>query len=91
MNRKNNSAKMNHAIEQLTAEGIHFDQPTRFQIKVGLINFDPDRGTIYVDGESKGRRERGFETFLELLKDGPHFELPRDQQIERSRMCHGDA
>ena len=69
MDRQNNSAKMNHTIEQLTAQGIHFDQPTRFQIKVGHFNFYPDRGTIYVDGESKGRRERGFETFLELLKN----------------------
>jgi hypothetical protein len=58
---------MKAVLERLAAEDIRHEQKSDFQIKVGPLNFYPDRETIYIDGDEKARPERGLENFLALV------------------------
>jgi len=59
---------MARAIGQLNAARIRFCRPTRFQLKIGNVNYYPDRGTIYIDGEAEPERERGINSLLDRVQ-----------------------
>jgi hypothetical protein len=59
---------MNCALERLRAERIRYQQTSEYQIKVGLYNFYPGKGTIFADGEEAVRTERGLDSFVALLR-----------------------
>lgn len=63
---------MHQAAAALARAGVHFLQPTGFQLKVGPYSFYPGKGTIYRDGDVRARPEKGLPAFLRLLRDEGH-------------------
>lgn len=68
----NHTTAMHQAAAALTRAGVHFHQPSGFQIKVGRFSFYPSKGTIFRDGEMHAREVRGLPAFLRLLRDEGH-------------------
>jgi len=64
----NTSLKMEVALAQLDEEGIHYRRTTEYQLKVGSYSYYPDKGTIFMDGNSKAHTERGLDTFITLIR-----------------------
>lgn len=50
------------AIDWCIAQGLGPVRPTKYQLKIGTLNYYPDSGTIQHDGE-KALKVRGFEAF----------------------------
>lgn len=65
--RSTDSAAMREAIDWLNNEGIPFIRPTNWQLKIGPINFYPDKGTIHCDDERR-HPEWGLAALQELLR-----------------------
>lgn len=63
---------MHQASAALARAGVHFQQPSGFQLKVGPFSFYPTKGTIFRDGETGARNERGLPAFLLILRDTGH-------------------
>ena len=63
------SNAMRDCSDALLKRGVAFERKTRWQIKIGPINFYPERGTIFVDGEAAPRQEEGLETLLTILDE----------------------
>lgn len=61
------TARMKEALKYFDDRGILFTRKTAWQIKHGKINFYPDRGTIFVDGENGARKETGLQEALLLV------------------------
>jgi hypothetical protein len=55
------------ALEWLKENAIPFRRPTYYQVKVGILNFWPDRGTITVDGGA-ALAPGGWDAFRELVR-----------------------
>lgn len=55
------------AIKALQARNIRFLRPTKYQLKVGDLSYYPGKGTIFRDGDVEALKERGIESFLELV------------------------
>ena len=66
IDRPNDTPLMRQAVLYLKNSSIEFIRPTAHQLKIGPINFYPDRGTIQLDGE-RARKERGLDALRELL------------------------
>src|SRR5215211_2987444 len=62
------SPAMRAAKDRLNREGIHFEQASRYQLKVDAFNFYPGKGTIFVDQELKVRKEKGLDAFITLVR-----------------------
>jgi hypothetical protein len=67
LRRAGDSMEMRAAVDQLQSQGVGFIRPTPFQLKIGDINFYPDKGTIYLDDRGKALKERGLPVLLEIL------------------------
>lgn len=59
---------MRAAIEALMQAAIKFTRPSTHQLKSGCLNFYPEKGTIYRDGDPGALKERGLDTFVRLTK-----------------------
>lgn len=59
--------KMRRAIEALNEASIRFARPTKYQLKVGDLNFYPTKGTIFRDRDDTALNERGLDAFIFLL------------------------
>jgi hypothetical protein len=46
---------------------LWYIRPTKYQVKIGDVNYYPDRGTIHVDGESRAS-ERYLDGLEKVLK-----------------------
>jgi hypothetical protein len=68
LRRPSDSSKMQQAIEWLENQGYSFSRPTEWQLKIGLFNFYPDRGTILRDGDRHSHPRRGLSALQELLE-----------------------
>lgn len=62
--------EMTKAIEWCQSKNIPIRRQTTFQLKIGPINFFPNKGTVHVD-EIGTLTERGLEVFQALL-ERPH-------------------
>jgi hypothetical protein len=58
---------MAEACARLKTARIPFHQLTGHQIKVGLVNYYPAAGTIFIDGEKK-LPTKGWTAFIDLLR-----------------------
>jgi hypothetical protein len=61
--------EMARAISELNGAGIEFCRPSRYQLKIGNLNYYPDRKTIYVDGADQAENDRGIEALIARLGD----------------------
>jgi len=61
------SGEMRAAITWLEKQGLLVRRPTEWQLKVGPINFYPDRGTIICDGEVEPLQSRGLGALRDFL------------------------
>lgn len=68
----NQTPAMHQASAALVRAGVNFQQPSPYQIKVGQFSFYPTKGTIFRDGETGARNERGLSAFLRILRDTGH-------------------
>jgi hypothetical protein len=64
----NDTDEMREAIELLTSEGVHFSRPTQYQLKIGDLNFYPDTGRIFRDGECEAWEQRGLDAIVSSLR-----------------------
>ena len=55
---------MTEALAKLQALGVEPDVPTEYQLKIGIVNYYPGKGTVFVDEEICRRDETGFEAFV---------------------------
>jgi hypothetical protein len=62
------SAKMRQAIDWLEEQGYPVSRLTEWQLKIGPINFYPDKGTILYDGDRHPHHDRGLAALQELLR-----------------------
>ena len=69
LRRAGDSPRMREAIDQLEALCVTLYRPTDYQLKVGKLNFYPDKGTIQFDA-CPALAERGLHAFLALIKAG---------------------
>lgn len=64
------SSLESHAMERdkniLRAAKIPFRQANRYQLKHGMLNYYPDKGTIFRDGDRDRLSERGVDAFMKL-------------------------
>jgi hypothetical protein len=67
LRRPDDSADMKAAVDWCEKTGLGVLRPTFFQLKVGHLNFYPDRGTIWIDG--KETLHGGLPTFQRLIHD----------------------
>lgn len=51
---------MMEAMAWLDERGIPYHHLPPYQLKIGILNFWPGRGTITVDGETQRRSEKGI-------------------------------
>ncbi len=58
---------MSEAIERLREAGIRFQQPTPYQLKVGLLNFYPSTGRITLDGGG-GKKGQDIDDFIDRAR-----------------------
>lgn len=61
------SDKMRQAIDWLETQGYSFSRPTEWQLKIGEINFYPDKGTIIRDRGRLPHPDRGLAALQKLL------------------------
>lgn len=54
-------------INWLKENKVFCKRPSKFQIKVGKLNFYPTSGKIVVDGDTYTASRSGFETFKKLI------------------------
>lgn len=76
------SLRMQLAIKRLVNCGYAVSRKSPHQLKVGSLNFYPDRGTITQDG-AKRIEQKGIEQFIALLKE--HEPCPRPRPAFRKR------
>ena len=60
------SVAMTEAIDWLSARGVPVRRVSPIQLKIGALNYYPDAGTIYRDGEQR-MRERGLAGLNQVL------------------------
>lgn len=56
------------AKERLVKEGFKVKETSRYQLKVGRVNFWPVTGTVTVDGERTPRRGQSIDDVARLLR-----------------------
>ena len=59
---------MKEAYAWLQRKKIQFIRPSMYQLKIGELNYYPDRGTIQIDG-MRANQERGFGAFKAIIED----------------------
>ena len=59
---------MRNAIEALIELGVKFSRPGSHHLKVGPLNFYPNTGRIYQDGDAKAWETHGLEAFIAHLR-----------------------
>lgn len=62
------SAEMHATIKWLEEARYSFIRPSGNQLKVGRINFYPNTGTIYCDGDAGASPHRGLKAFQHMVK-----------------------
>jgi hypothetical protein len=67
--------------------GLSYIRPTKFQVKIGNVNYYPDKGTVHVDGESRASERflDGLEKILRREKLLTHYQpkiLPHPLDIK---------
>jgi hypothetical protein len=70
--RSGDSPRTLWAIKRLRQEGYFVSRPTDYQIKVGDLNFWPDKGTITRDGQRGRLSEQGLDALIALLPRRHH-------------------
>lgn len=60
------SEAMEHAKTAMRSAKMPFRQTSPYQLKYGRLNFYPDTGTIFRDGERVKLKEQGIVTFMQL-------------------------
>lgn len=69
LNKKELAANaMKDAMAWLDERGVVYLHLPPHQIKIGMINFWPGKGTITVDGEQQRRGAKGLPALAKLLK-----------------------
>jgi hypothetical protein len=63
LNLAGDGPEMREAIAALIDLGVRVQRTSKFQLKVGPINFWPNRGTITIDGKPP-LKEKGLDEFL---------------------------
>jgi hypothetical protein len=63
------SKAFNNANDMLESIGVRYSRPTRYQLKIGKINYYPATGKTHIDGYSKAQSKRGLEALKALLLD----------------------
>lgn len=66
MTTKTDSEAMERAKTAMRAVKMPFRQTNPYQIKNGRLNFYPDRGTIFRDGDRSKLEEQGIIEFMKL-------------------------
>jgi hypothetical protein len=66
---KRTDAAMTEALAKLQALGFEPEDPTDYQLKIGIANYYPVKGTVFVDGEVCRRDGTGFEAFVAVLRE----------------------
>jgi hypothetical protein len=75
---------MQECIDTLLVRGLDFERMSRWQIKIDSVNYYPDRGTIFVDGDDAALKERGLDALLTTIGKLKHEEHKR-RELWRSR------
>lgn len=57
------------AIAKLNEARIKFLRPSRYQLKIGDVNYYPGRGTIFVDGADSPEEGGGISEFIRQVKN----------------------
>jgi hypothetical protein len=60
------SEAMKHAKTAMRSAKMPFRQTSPHQIKHGRLNFYPDRGTIFRDGDRAKLEEQGIVAFMQM-------------------------
>lgn len=68
LHQPDDSIQMQRAIKRLVGKGYDVSRKSPHQLKVGVFNFYPDRGTITQDG-AKRIEQKGIDFFITLLTD----------------------
>ena len=73
--RQGDTTEMRNFARWATEHGVAYIRPTLFQVKIGLVNYYPDKGTIFVDMEGRVPQKNltGLEEVLTRLKLLPVF------------------
>ena len=74
-NPADHTTAMHQASAALARAGVNFQRPSPHQIKVGHFSFYPTKGTIFRDGETAARNERGLPAFLRILRATGHTDV----------------
>ena len=78
---------MRTAMDWLKGQGIAFRRPTDWQLKIGNLNFYPDKGTIFRDGGRHPLPQRGLNGLKELLRrDAAQDSAGQDADDEPPRL-----
>lgn len=48
--------------------GLYTENPVPSQIKIGPVNYWPEKGTIFIDGYAKKERMKGLKALEQVLK-----------------------
>lgn len=62
-------SQMDKAIQALNNSGIRFRKVSEHQIKCGMFNFYPSKGTIFIDRCLQAESEKGLPAFIKMLED----------------------
>ena len=57
----------NNANDLLETLGVAYTRPSPTALKIGIVNYFPNTGTIHLDGHSKPSPKRGKDALRELL------------------------
>lgn len=64
------ASPMRAACAWLDANDVPYAKMTDYHLKIGEINFWPNRGTITIDGEGSRRASKGLAGLAKLLGKG---------------------
>jgi hypothetical protein len=73
---------MTEALRWALKRGLRVNRPTPFQIKIDDVSYYPGKGTIFVDGETRRRRETGLDALERLLIKKRLIRDPREPTME---------
>lgn len=57
------------AIHAIVDQFYDVTRPTEHQLKIGAVNFYPNRGTIMIDGHLKKHPKKGLDALFAVLKE----------------------
>lgn len=72
LRQEGDSPAMSVAIDWCIEQGLQPVRPTRYQLKVGTLNFYADSGTLQFDRE-KALKARGLEAFKRIVLQQREF------------------